>query len=129
MDRGALEAALSVSFPCGGYRARTRKNVQASDGTVILAPGELTGGSALTLQCCRQLRKPHLVIDAAVTTDSQAAQAVGQFVEEHRIGVLNVAGPRASGWPDGWAGIIEVAVVMGLLLEAGGCQMAYVRSV
>jgi hypothetical protein len=74
VDRGALEAALSASFPCGGwcpagrkaedgvipekypvtplpgggYRARTRKNVQESDGTVILAPGELTGETALT---------------------------------------------------------------------------------
>jgi Circularly permutated YpsA SLOG family len=31
----------------------------------------------------------------------EAAQALLRFLEAHRIGVLNVAGPRASGWPAG----------------------------
>lgn len=69
IDRGALDAALAMDFPpggwCpadrsaedgpipawyplislehGGYRARTRQNVIDSDATVILAPGELAG--------------------------------------------------------------------------------------
>jgi hypothetical protein len=127
VDRGALDAALAVHFPCGGrcpagrraedgtvpekypmtalpgagYRERTRKNVEDSDGTVILAPGELTGGTALTLTFCRQLGKPYLTIDASDVREEEAAEAVLRFVEAHRIAVLNVAGPRASGWREG----------------------------
>jgi Circularly permutated YpsA SLOG family len=76
VDRGALDTALGVHFPCGGwysadrraedgtvpekypmtalpragYRARTRKNVEDSDGTVILAP-ELTVGPPSRCNC------------------------------------------------------------------------------
>jgi len=127
VDRGALNAALASHFPCGGwcpadrkaedgpipdrypvtpltrggYRARTLKNVQDSDGTVILAAGELTGGTRLTREGCRQHCKPQLVIDAAVMTEKEAAEEVRRFIDVHRIAVLNVAGPRASGWAAG----------------------------
>ena len=88
-------------LPRGGYCARTLKNVQDSDGTVILAPGELSSGTRLTRELCRQHGKPHLVVDAAVMTEEGAAEVVLRFVEAHRIAVLNVAGPRASGWAAG----------------------------
>lgn len=141
VDRGALEAALAAGFPCGGwcpadrkaedgriperypvtplphtgYRARTRKNVEDSDGTVIFAPGELTGGTALTLQCCRRHGKPSLVIDAGDVPAQPAVEAVLRFVEAHRIAVLNVAGPRASGWGagEGFARDVIGAVLKG----------------
>ena len=127
VDRGALDAALAAGFPCGGwcpadrraedgtipdrypvvplphggYRARTLKNVMDSDGTVILAPGEPTGGTRLTAELCRQHGKPSLVIDAAAKTAEEAIGEVLHFVEAHTIQVLNVAGPRLSGWPAG----------------------------
>lgn len=127
VDRGALGAALAAGFPCGGwcpadrsaedgripdrypvtplarggYRARTLKNVQDSDGTVILAPGELTGGTALTWQLCRRHGRPSLVIDALDAPAQPAAEEVLRFVDAYRIAVLNVEGPRASGWPAG----------------------------
>lgn len=127
VDRGALDAALAHPFPCGGwcpadrkaedgripdrypltplarggYRARTLKNVQDSDGTVILAPGELTGGTALTRTFCQQQLKPHLIVDSVSVSTEEAAKAVLRFVEAQCIAVLNVAGPRASGWPAG----------------------------
>jgi len=127
VDRGALNAALASHFPCGGwcpadrkaedgpipdrypvtpltrggYRARTLKNVQDSDGTVILAPGELSGGTRLTVQLCQQHAKPHLVIDATAKSEEAAAEVVLCFLDTYRIVVLNVAGPRASGWAAG----------------------------
>lgn len=127
VDRGALEAALAARFPCGGwcpadrraedgmipekypvtplshggYRARTRQNVEESEGTLILAPGPLTGGTALTRQLCRRQGKPHLVIDVALMTAEGASEALLRFVEDSRIAVLNVAGSRSSGWPAG----------------------------
>lgn len=68
---------------------------------MILAPGELTGGTALTLTFCRHYGRPHLVVDAAVTTVEAAAGEVVRFILDARIAVLNVAGPRASGWTAG----------------------------
>lgn len=125
VDRGALDAALAMGFPVGGwcpadrsaedgpipgryplsaldrggYRERTLQNVVDSDATVILAPGDLTGGTRLTLLFCVQHSRPHLVIDAAQTAEPEAAAQIAQFVEQRSIGILNVAGPRASGWP------------------------------
>ena len=39
------------------------------------------------------------MIDATQTAKSAAAAHIAQFVEQRSIGTLNVAGPRASGWP------------------------------
>jgi Circularly permutated YpsA SLOG family len=124
VDRGVLDAALAMDFPAGGwcpadrsaedgpiparypvvplkeggYRTRTRQNVIDSDGTVILAPGDLTGGTDLTRAFCHQSGKPLLVIDAARVVESDSAVQIARFVEQHSIRTLNVAGPRASGW-------------------------------
>jgi hypothetical protein len=84
------------------YRARTLKNVQDSDGTVILYSGTLSGGTLLTQKLCLREKKPFIAIDAQAMTKLRAAGAVAQFVEEHGICVLNVAGPRLSGWPQGY---------------------------
>src|ERR1700681_4401528 len=129
VDRGALDAALAAQFPCGGwcpadraaedglipaqypltplarggYRERTRQNVLDSDGTAILFHGVLGGGTLLTLELCKREGKPHVVIDASKTSASEAADEIARFVEEHEIRVLNVAGPRTSGWKEGHA--------------------------
>jgi putative molybdenum carrier protein len=66
--------------------------------TVILSPGDLTGGTLLTLVLCRQHGKPVLVINATKTAESDAAAKIAQIVEERSVSVLNVAGPRARGW-------------------------------
>ena len=139
VDRGALEAALAAHFPCGGfcpagreaedgaipecypltalarggYPERTRANVIASDGTVILfdggrTGGQLTGGTRLTRICCQDARKPLLIVDRAKTSEAAAAAAILKFVKANSIGVLNVAGPRASGWSDGFDVALEV---------------------
>jgi hypothetical protein len=85
------------------YRARTLKNVQTSDGTVILYSGTLSGGTLLTQKLCMREKKPFIALDAQAMTKLRAAGAVAQFVEEHGISVLNVAGPRLSGWPAGYS--------------------------
>ena len=124
VDRGALDAALDAGFPCGGwapegriaedgpidarypltelpgagYEKRTRKNVLDSDGTVILYLKELEGGSRQTRDDCVAYCKPHELVDASRTAPAEAARKLATFVERRRIGVLNVAGPRASKW-------------------------------
>lgn len=84
------------------YRARALKNVQDGDGTVILYSGTLSGGTLLTQKLCLREKKPFIALDAQTSTKLRAADAVAQFVEEHGIQVLNVAGPRLSGWPGGY---------------------------
>lgn len=127
VDRGALDAALEAQFPCGGwcpagraaedgpipahypltplarggYRERTRQNVLDSDGTVILYRSTLTGGTLLTWNLCRRTGKPHCLVDAARTDPLSAALDLARFVDAHPVQMLNVAGPRLSGWPQG----------------------------
>jgi hypothetical protein len=74
------------------YRARTRKNVQDSDGTVILFSGTL-----LTRNLCVREKRAFVVLDAKELTALRAADGIVRFLEEHRIEALNVAGPRLSG--------------------------------
>lgn len=122
VDRAALDAALHAGLGCGGwcpkdrraedgviprryplketgstdYRARTRRNVVDSDGTLILVLGPLSGGTALTGELARAEQKPLLVVDL----DSPApAREVRGWIREHDIRTLNVAGPRESQQP------------------------------
>jgi hypothetical protein len=134
VDRGALDAALAAGFPCGGwcpanraaedgliparypltplvgggYRERTRQNVIDSDGTAILFDGVLSGGTLLTLNLCKREGRPHLVIDASKFSAVEATVDLARFVELHDIKDLNVAGPRARQWADGYRYAVEV---------------------
>ncbi|MBX5462039.1 MAG: putative molybdenum carrier protein [Steroidobacteraceae bacterium] len=122
VDRGALDAALDAGFPCGGwcpadrkaedgliperypvialpgagYRQRTRRNVQDSDGTAILHFGPLEGGTLATRDFCIHERKPFACIDAMTVGVESAATELLAFIAAHEIRTLNVAGPRAS---------------------------------
>jgi Circularly permutated YpsA SLOG family len=106
VDRGALDAALELGIECGGwcpagrlaedgtipkrypvqemptaeYAPRTAQNVTDADGTLIIANGELTGGTRETLEFCRQIRKPHLVIDVGRLSSDEAIERASEFV-------------------------------------------------
>jgi hypothetical protein len=69
---------------------------------VIFCRGEPRGGTAETIRCCRELLRPHVVLDASQAGAGDAAAALTKFVRENPIDVLNIAGPRASEWPDGY---------------------------
>ncbi len=134
VDRAALDVALTLGVPCGGwcpegrqaedgplsphyplrvlpgadYQARTRRNVIDSDGTLIIYFEELEGGTALTAKFCLELHKPCKLIDGAEIAPLQAAEAIRRFVRRHGIESLNVAGPRASKAPRAYAYTREV---------------------
>jgi hypothetical protein len=120
-DRGAEDGAIPDRYPLKSlsgaivtdadptarqvaeqYRARTLKNVQDSDGTVILFSGTLSGGILLTQKLCVREKKPLIVVDSTLMKPLRAADAIIRFIDENRIAVLNVAGPRLSGWPAGY---------------------------
>jgi hypothetical protein len=139
VDRGALDAALDARFPCGGwcpagrraedgaippryplnetaetdYTVRTRMNVEHSDATLIFAPGDLTGGTLLTRKICERSGRPCLVIDADRLAVDAAVDLAAGFLSMNDVRVLNVAGPRASGWSG--AADYARAVVAGLI--------------
>jgi hypothetical protein len=124
VDRAALDAALESGVAAGGwcpkgrlaedgriperyplketltaeYSERTELNVRDSDATLILHRGPLKGGTALTLQLASQWKRPALCIDLEESTQLDR-QRVQDWLAEHRIAVLNVAGPRESGSP------------------------------
>jgi hypothetical protein len=140
VDRGALDAALAAKFSCGGwcpagriaedgpiaaryplvelpgggYEERTLKNVLDSDGTAILYHGELEGGTRLTAEYCQQHGKPCELLNAARLSPDEAAREIIAFIAGRDIGVLNVAGPRASKWPgarDYARGAVELVLI------------------
>ncbi len=128
VNRAALDVAIAVGIPCGGfcpkgrraedgaidpkyplketkspeYQFRTEANVIEADGTLILTIGKPTGGTAYTAQMAFKYKKPHLVVDLKKKTKPKA---VLDWAEAHGIRVLNVAGPRESKIP----GIYEKA--------------------
>jgi hypothetical protein len=135
VDRAALDAALAVNFPCGGwvtadrmaedgviadryrvvalpkggYRQRTRLNVSDSDGTAILYNETLKGGTRLTRNLCALLKRPYILINAADTPEPiVGAEKIARFIEENTIETLNVAGPRLSGWAAGYRFALDV---------------------
>ncbi len=122
-DRAALDAAMELGIPHGGwlpkgrktedgrlashyrlleletyrYRDRTLKNIEASDGTLIVSFGPLTGGSALTEALCIRSDRPCLHLNMEYMSIDQAVRTVEEWLDGNRIRTLNVAGPRASG--------------------------------
>ena len=127
-DRAALDAAIELDLPhCGwcpkgrlaedgrianvynlqetrssSYPERTKLNVQESDGTAIFSRLPLSAGTKLTADLCQRLAKRVIVIEPGGSIE-EAARQLRQFVQAHRIQVLNVAGPRASTNPSIYA--------------------------
>lgn len=88
-----------TELPEGGYRQRTRRNVEDSDGTLIVNLGELDGGTLATQTFAHQLGKPHLVVqlDSGVLAETEIS--VVAWLRQNTIQTLNVAGPRESKRP------------------------------
>ncbi len=140
-DRAALDAAIERGITGGGWcpkgRAsedgpipdhyplmetpsadpaqRTEWNVRDADATLIIARGELTGGTALTQRLATSRQKPCLVIDPAETTSAATVRA---WLNEHAVRTLNVAGPRASTDPP----IYELALQLLRKVLAGDAE-------
>jgi hypothetical protein len=133
-DRAALDWAIAHCIPHGGwcpkgrkaedgpidpryqlketpgsdYVQRTEWNARDSDGTVVFSiAAVLTGGSKKTVDLARRYKKPvlHLSRDGGQLSHELELR---QFIERHRIKVLNVAGPQASKEPDVAAFVSEV---------------------
>ncbi|MCU0592875.1 MAG: putative molybdenum carrier protein [Desulfobacterales bacterium] len=122
VDRAALDAAIKLGIPHGGwiprgrlaedgplpktyrmqetptaiYSERTEKNVVDSDGTLIISRGELTGGSETTREMALRHQRPWLHVDLNRVSAFLSAVRIAEWLKTHHIRILNVAGPRAS---------------------------------
>ncbi len=88
------------------YKARTRLNVEKSDGTVWFGDPNSRGGGA-TLGACSTLCRPVLVVEAGVTKPSDMVA----WIDAKGIRTLNVAGNRESKNP-GIGGRFEAFLIL-----------------
>jgi len=128
IDRAALDTAIELAIPHGGwcpknrkaldgkindkyqltetpsenYPQRTQWNVRDSDATLILSWGKPDGGTALTCQLARNMDKPLFIIDLC---NSFSIENFRLWLKQHQISTLNIAGPRHSKSP----GIYDIA--------------------
>lgn len=104
-EDGVIPAGYRLEeTPTAEYRQRTEWNVRDSDGTLILTRGSPTGGTALTIRLASVYSRPCLVINLDAQPDPDKVSA---WLAANRIRVLNVAGPRESGFQ----GIHDTAAV------------------
>lgn len=95
----------------GTYATRTRENIDASDGTVMVVYNPISPGATLTRRIARENKKPFLELNVKETLDlclgspeftpdgvfqalAKHVTALVYFIEENQISVLNVAGNR-----------------------------------
>jgi len=116
VDRAALDAALDFGIEIGGwcprgrraadgvipdkypmiethgknYQTRTKWNVCDSDATLIICRGEPSGGTALTIQVCKDIPKPCMVYQL----DDKNPATVLKWLKNYNVNLLNIAGPR-----------------------------------
>lgn len=141
VDRGTLDACLAKNFPTGGwcplgrlaedgvihkkyplletktsdYETRTKKNVFNSDGTLIISPPVLSGGTLLTEKLALEYKKPVLVISPNTNNHSSFVMKIKYWLIENKIETLNVAGPRESEWNMGFR--ISFSLISNLIYE------------
>jgi hypothetical protein len=100
---GRIPAQYPVQeLPVGGFTERTLQNVKDSDGTLIIYPGKLGGGTEQTIRFCVKLQRPHELVDPSELSAQDAAKLIAGFLRKHKIDILNVAGPRQSEWTEGY---------------------------
>ena len=119
VDRAALDFAIEHDIECGGwcpkgrlaedgviskiypleetksadYKERTRLNVEDSDGTLIILQNKMDTGTNYTIEVLKEIKKPYLIIN---TTDTDNVKKVTEWLNQWKINVLNIAGPRES---------------------------------
>lgn len=119
VDRAALDVAMELGLPCGGfcprgrkaedgvidkkyplietpsdqYEQRTEWNVRDADATLILTWGTPRGGTELTIELAEKLKKPLCIVDIE---NKLPVEKIVEWIKKNNIEVLNVAGPRAS---------------------------------
>jgi hypothetical protein len=123
--RGALDAAIRLDIPHGGWTIRgraaedillpaeyrleeiagdrwidaERQNIFDADGTLILSHGRMSRRIGTIRDMAESLTRPWLHSDLKVTGAFEVALTLNEWVIENGVSILNVAGSRASSDP------------------------------
>ena len=102
------------------YSVRTEWNVRDSDGTLIVVMDEVTSGTKLTVGLARKAAKPLQIVKLRPDESenlfrdenslTEQIDSVVDWIYQHRIRVLNVAGPRGSSHRDIYAEAMKFIV-------------------
>jgi len=142
VNRAALDTALGKSVPCAGWcpkgrtaedgalskkyplqeakfrdeRIPTELNILEADGTLLLTQGRPTGCTALAEVIARRRAKPLLVVDLLkVLNREMTIGFIRKWMDDKKIEVLNVSGPRESRCP----GIYQdTRLIMEMLIDS-----------
>jgi hypothetical protein len=95
-QKGLLQGFGLVECDATGYASRTRRNIELSDGTLLVGPYR-SGGSKLTRDVAAKMGKPLFLLPFAGSSDE--TPAFRSWLEHHGIKILNVAGNRESQSP------------------------------
>lgn len=115
-EDGPLAACYQLQeMKSGGYSTRTEQNVIDSDGTLLFSHGPLSGGSLLTRKLAAKQKRPCLHIDCSEVEQDAALTRIEEWLTTNGIGIVNVAGPRASGDPAIYA-VVKTLMTKALLL-------------
>jgi Circularly permutated YpsA SLOG family len=136
VDRAALDVAIELGIDYGGsipkgrlaedgpidsdkyphltelgegeYIARTRKNVEDADASLVFTDAALTGGTKKTIDFAKEYKKPYLHINLKKVSVEDALEEITDWFSIIKPQVLNVAGPRESGAPGIYSKVYEV---------------------
>ena len=124
VDRAALDAAIELDFEYGGfcskgrlaedgviqnkynltelsnsqYLMRTFENVQASDGTLVIHQGTVSGGTLKTKDYCQMINKSFFEVNLLENLEKIPLN-FDTWIKENHIIIMNVAGPKESEAP------------------------------
>lgn len=103
-----------LETPSRGWGQRTRANVVDSDATIVVVRHDLTPGSRLTVDLCKEHGMTYLVVAISEMSAVRAAAGrVREWLAHHKPRVLNVAGSRESKAPGiqlDTAALVELAL-------------------
>lgn len=141
VDIAALDAAIKLGYPYGGwvpkgrfnedgpisarYRElkeagstrtteRTILNVRASDALLVLTDGSHSNGTQAAVHEAENLKLPIKIVTLSNVDDKHASKRIADFLREHKPEILNIAGPRESEAPGIGAmalSVLEAALV------------------
>ena len=106
-EDGLIPVKYQLAELDGGYRQRTKRNVEDSDGTLVLNLGELADGSLLTLEYAERIGRPALAVALEEGDADAQGHEVLAWLEANDIQALNIAGPREAKRPGTYARVLE----------------------
>ena len=124
VDRAALDVAIELGFKYGGFCPKGRlaedgvilnkynltelsnsqylmwtfENVQASDGTLIIHQGTVSGGTLKTKDYCQMINKPFVEVNL-LDDLKKIPLNFDTWIKVNHIIIINIAGPRESAAP------------------------------